>query len=223
LDAKLKQEQKFLEFIDGVPGSSFEGRYRFNGMESPLIANVIRADPSTWQIIGIPERTNPSDIQEIYNLHSLENINLSFQTVAPRLPSVARLRAAYLWAFSVFGYALLLNQGLLTVCRQIMHPNDKIIAHDWELTLDFPDDLLGVNIINTPKGMRGMLVCMKLRRPQGSTKKYSILLPRPDSPDVNLYSYAQQNPKGELSVSHIPDTFDFNAAPFAAVSFWSNS
>jgi hypothetical protein len=231
LDSQLVKEQNIRDFFSDVPGSSMEAKLQLEELSDeislPVTVNVDGEERPGYDIIGQPERTNPKHIEKVVQSFEsgVSGIKLSFYLYRRNRPEVARLRIAYLWAFSVFGYGyVLLNPHLGFVRFQIQNPKDKKLG-TWELPgVDIPDLALGINVVTEPKELASFLVVFDLSSPLGTTTRHAVMLPGFGEPGTDIYNQiGQRRGKGEVSFAPLPEKdirSNIHKFPFIPWSIW---
>ena len=227
LDAELHKELTLSEFFEGVANASIEAHYRLEGMTSDIVATITRPDSNTLHITGIPKRTDPAHLIEIRQLPIANaedfRFTISIGTWKVARPQIAKLRIAYLWAFSIFGYSLLLNRSFLTIREQIMRPEDHILEVFPTLRVtsqaqnDYP---IGVSIIDSPAALQGILVNFNLKRPQKTYSRQMILLPKPTHEGISELLTMTEGQHQTVSLDYYPDPI-FEENPFFALTRWA--
>jgi hypothetical protein len=229
LDSQLLREQEFMEFLSGVDGASSEVTYSINGYEFNLPATSIRRNPNIWELIGDPKRTNPSHLQKVTkSLQAITNWNdvtfsIQVRGHKRRLPDAARLRIAYLLAFSALGYGFLLNPNLAAIRGQIQNPGMDILPTWGIVNKPFPDEFLGVNIVVEPKELQSYLVVFDLITKRNTTERYGVFLPGPGAPGLKIYRSLLET-EGKpiaLKVRYLSRRFDFTESPFESLDIWA--
>ncbi|MHB8629956.1 MAG: HNH endonuclease [Aggregatilineales bacterium] len=226
LESHLTNFVNFTGFLQGVPGSESEATYTINDSSVPLAATVRRRDAQNWQLIGDPKRTKPGEIgkaeESLKNPPENIHFTLKFAPYKPHRPEAALLRVAYLWTFSVFGYNFLLDRNLEIVRRQINSPDAMVLPADWVITADFPDELIGINMIIEPEFLRSFLVVIDLVNELGAKVRRGVALPAPITPGADLYNALKEHREipPTISLKSMRDDFDFLNIPFLLCDFW---
>ncbi len=137
-------------------------------------------------------------------------INLP-ENSSERRSEVAILRIGYLLAFSIFGNAFLINGPLFGVREQILNPDKKILSPVFWIKFEFPEEMLGMNIIKEPEELRCFVAIFNLTT-KSKTRQFAIALPGPSEPGIKIYENIEKtlcvNKKGgqNIEIEHIPDT-----------------
>lgn len=103
-----------------------------------------------------------------------------------RLASIALLKIGYLLAFEKFGHIFLFNKNLDIIRKQILNPDENIIKDPFWINYNFPENLLGMSIIEKPKKLNAFVSTFKLVTPSGSPQ-ISIVLPKYGENDYEIY------------------------------------
>lgn len=109
-----------------------------------------------------------------------------------RRAEIGLLRIGYLIAFSIFGNGLLINGGLFKVREQLANPDKEILPKVFWLNYEFPDNMLGVNIITSPKELRCFLVVFNLET-NSKKRQFAIALPGPSYPGIKIYENIEKS------------------------------
>lgn len=193
LDFKLLNHINWLELNEGI--GSYKTKFKFdNGVN--LKAEISYPNKENIEIKFKLKTLHQGAMKVISKLQEKGEINTEFflpNNRGIRKINIALLRSAYLLAFSRLGYSLLLggskivNQNIQKVRKQIQFPDRKIIEKIPVFNEDFPDEMLGVSIIVSPKKMRGIFVVFDLE----ITRKwrFGVLLPGPDDYGFKSYNY----------------------------------
>jgi hypothetical protein len=148
------------------------------------------------------------------------SLHLTLRGWKIHLADIALLKTAYLWCFSVLGYAFVVNANLNPIRAQIQNPSEKIFSDRFYFEQNYPDEMLGVNIVTYPKELQSFLVVFDTVKHEHK-KRYGVYLPGfPDSA-MNIYNFMRKNDgkKIDINCKHI-DEFDFNKEPLRAVDLW---
>jgi hypothetical protein len=127
-----------------------------------------------------------------------------------RRSEIAILRIGYLLAFSILGNAFLINGPLFGVRDQILNPDKKVLSSVFWIKYEFPEEMIGMNIIKEPKELRCFLAIFNLKT-KSRTRQYAIALPGPSEPGIKIYDNIEKilcvEEKGfqNLEIEHIPD------------------
>ena len=216
LDSHLAHRSRVFDFVHRMPGTSVDAKVTLND-EIALTATVRYSEDRNLQVFLDEKRSDPKEVEKWRHFQqpSLRRMNMTFkgkrrQVYKKRRPECSLLRIAYLWAFSVFGYGFLMNQGVSHIREQIRNPTEEVLPN-WGISQrdDFPDQSLGVNIITAPKELRAFLVVFDLRTTH-RTVRHGVMLPGPGAAGIRLYEHLGQSSKaGEItpiSYKPIPDT-----------------
>lgn len=227
LDIDLVNEQKLILLLEGGTDESMEVTYRLKGMDSNVIGTFSQPEQNSWKLIGIPERTNPEQIRKISELPDIISsdesssdfvFTISFrQKIRDYRPHIAKLRIAYLWAFSVFGYSLLMNKSYQTISNQLRDPQKKIMSRFWQIQgQDIPQN--GIYAINAEDLFTGFIVCFELQWKKNRPMRYAFVVPAPyhDSFEkIEKFFEASNGSKVEANLKYIDEAkLNFGNDPF---------
>ncbi|MBN1564916.1 MAG: hypothetical protein JXA10_13800 [Anaerolineae bacterium] len=151
-------------------------------------------------------------------------INVEYKLHSSKRANAAILRSAYLWAFSVFGYGVLINPHFPVIRGQIHNPEENILSSQGYgfLSGGIPDELLGVNLIKSPREARSLLVVLDVTSELGTKTRYGVMLPGPSLPGPMIYDWLESHQEEPINyqLEHIPE-FDFLDAPMAFQMLWN--
>ncbi|WP_308994032.1 HNH endonuclease [Mariniflexile litorale] len=103
-----------------------------------------------------------------------------------RLASISLLKIAHLMAFEKLGHLYLFNKNNQIIRDQIRSPEKEIITNPFWIKYNFPDNIVGVNIITKPRKLRSILVVFDLKT-KSDSYRFSICLPGLSVGDENIY------------------------------------
>ncbi len=168
---------------------------------------------------------NPDFIEPEYKTESFE-IKKEERSDEKRA-EIALLRIAYLYAFSLFGNGFLINGYLFKVREQIQKPDEKILNPVYWIKYEFPENMIGLNIIKQPKELQSFLIIFNLET--SSTKRqFAICLPGPTEPGIEVYENIQkllceEGESIDVDIEHIDekDLLTQKGYEFAANYYWN--
>jgi hypothetical protein len=152
------------------------------------------------------------------------NFKISYKIPNERHANLAVLRAAYLWAFSAFGYGFLINPHLLAIREQLKNPSELILPTSGVFTFDFPDKAVGLNIITSPAELRSFLVVFDVQSKNSGPIRYGTVLPGRSAPGLNIYQWLSQQEKKliKMEITNIlsEPIFALNDYPLESLHLW---
>lgn len=228
LDTHLVREQDFLDFGDGLPGSSLVGEYSVNDVPHKLWARFSFGPHGEWIVEGDPhpKRTNPEYLQEA--MDSLEEtswkdfrMKFYFKGHNRRRMCLSLLRAAYLWGFATFGYIFLFNPHMERIRQQFADPTQDLIDCGV-LEGDFSSAGIGVNIIREPTELRSYLVVFELPSKLGTLRRKAMVLPAPFEDSLDVYKQLKDRSHSTVSLklTYVNGDFDMNQDPRILIKLW---
>lgn len=158
------------------------------------------------------------------------NFNMKIQLRAnERLARIALLKIAYLYAFQKFGNCFIVNPHLSKVREQILNPEKNILPETYFINYHFPENFIGLNIINTPKEFYCFVVVFNLVT-KSSTRQFAVALPGFSSPGYKIYENIEsilcQNKEGftRLNFEHLEERnyVGVKKWTFAPLQYWKN-
>lgn len=136
--------------------------------------------------------------KKVYDLDDLNKVDEHFGKINIKIDKnvnlkrgrVALLRIGYLSAFQRFGYGFMVNPNLETIREQIKNPDKEILTKPFWLKNEWPDYMIGTNIIFKPKELLAYLEVFKLKT-NNFEANFGIVLPGIDNPGLEAYDYIQ--------------------------------
>jgi hypothetical protein len=228
LESHLANKLNFEEAMQGLQNTSIDGVFHPT-KDTNLAATINVQGNSGIYIQYHPERSDPLHVSQFQTMVSSKDIgqfSLSLLgNYKKNRPEVALLRIAYLLAYSTFGFGFLINFNLQVIRNQIQSPHEKILEHWGVSTMDYRDELLGINIIKEPKELQSFLIVFELKT-NNRTTRHGVLLPGPTEPGLSIYKWLSTLPENqknsEVNVIHIPedDYLQDRKLAFASHTFW---
>jgi hypothetical protein len=204
LERDLRNMVNFEEAVEGLYNIPIRGKF-LPTKDIELTSTIRFVGNNGIYVEGKPNKTNPKYVNH-FNEIAESKTNLGefsltlFGDYTPFLAEVALLRIAYLLAFSTFGYGFLINFNLQLIREQINTPRKRILEHLAITKEDYPDEVLGINIITHPKELQSFLIVFDLKT-SNRAKRYGVLLPGPSEPGLEIYKW--------LSLPENQRRFDF--------------
>jgi hypothetical protein len=201
-----------IDFARGTMTKPMDVRVR---VEDLTLNGIVLADGNTVSIEGLQKR-NPPDTSDVWKqlLRSIDarnegwpEIKLEFtRGYVPKDAHLSWLRAAYLAAFTLWGYSYILRQSVRQVRLQLAHPNEELIR-SWSITEPGnPPDLKQMMIVREPEWLHSLLVRMG---------RHSVFLPWGDH---DVYGHIAQDvdrhTRGDFTLHG--ETFDWPKQPVFA-------
>jgi hypothetical protein len=230
IDSHLAREQNFMDFLEGVPGASWDGTYSVNDLPHRLWASFARGNKGEWIILGNPKYTDPAQLQDAMN--AFENVqwqdfrwHLQMKGPNPRRAQIALLRAAYLWGFACLGYPFLFNRHIELVRQQIVNPSQELLPNLPVLKGEFTEDQIGVSLIREPLEMRSYLIVVPLRSKSNVIRRKGVILPAPIQDGLRIYEHSedQRGFSRTMQLTRITKDYDMNYAPFDYLRIWDST
>jgi len=228
LDNHLLNQLLALDFMEGNPHSAI--RARLNSDVYQVTSNLTITSDGTYHINIDSKNSHPAHVKNFLQNRSYSfivtdhflnnekqqlgtNWNLKFSLFPHILPNerfsaISLLKIAYLITFQVFGYIFIINPHLCKVREQIRNPEKDILPKVFWLKYDFPDEALGINIINRPAELVCILVVFDLVTPS-SNRRFAIALPGLNKSANQIYEHIEnilckEGGATELNLEHIP-------------------
>ncbi len=229
LDSHLVKKMDYIAAFTGKSSSAIRAKVTIN-REVTLPANFYPA--LDGKIVLCPAEgqgeTNKPQVESFTQQFALENAQIDIQMLVPidRYADMSLLRAAYLWMFSAFGYGYLFNLALHGVRTQINRYSETLLPTLGVFRYDFPDEVLGINIVTAPYEIRSFLVVFDVRSKNSPSIRHGVLLPGHTQPGIQIYKSLSQNEKQlfKMELFHLADEAkpDFNAYPLASQDIWEH-
>jgi hypothetical protein len=136
LDAHASSVDRFRRVLAGEPYPPLLAQFKFDGVTANM---ELRSDRARCvKVFGLPECNPPGvleEVGEVFEEHVRAGTTPSIQFTMPKLRPVERrarvsyLRAGYLAAFAVIGYAAVARPSFDRVRRQIGDPDTEHLRH----------------------------------------------------------------------------------------------
>jgi hypothetical protein len=191
LDSALKRKLEIDDFQARIPGAGLEIRYT-PGEDLWLPATVYATGKDSIRVENLlhPRRSSPSDRQRASELLQEGAADFQMQHRQPgrRRIGIALLRIAYLYAFRVLGYGLILHPAVQQIQAQLQAPTEDIVPSSWIFPGDaLPEMRRGLNIVLSPQELRSFVVSFDLLTPKQQIKSYAVILPIPSGWGLGVY------------------------------------
>jgi hypothetical protein len=147
-----------------------------------------------------------------------------------RRAEVTCLKIAYLKAFELFGYGMLIHPFMPIIRHQILHPAEIVLPNILSMGPEIPRDLLGFNLLRSPKEFRCFVIGFEVHT-KSTSRIFAVPLPGWSEPGLDIYfpDKHKQFSKTEMTVVNTDFTnfsgFDWVAekgAAFTATDIWFN-
>jgi hypothetical protein len=188
LDKHLKEQLLTKDFLFGIP--NVKRKAKFNVDNKWKIGGTIHnTEAGGFKLLAIEANSHEEHYHRIFKKGDIkiENINFTiFGEYKKNRAQIAKLRVAYLWLVSKFGYASLINPNMHVVRKQIQNYKSKEYKVFGLTDIDFPSEFEGINFITKPKELRSFAVAFTLKTKQ-KERKFIVLLPGPTDPGLSIY------------------------------------
>ena len=168
--------------------------------------NPIEVDNFLASTTFLKEIKSPlSNSEDFCRVESKWELNFKIQLPIKsneRFAEIALLKIAYLYAFQKFGYGFIINPYLTKVREQILNPEKEILPKVFWIKYEFPEELVGLNIINKPKDLFCYLIIFYVET-KSQKKQFAIALPGFSEPYLELYANIESILCGEESITEI--------------------
>jgi len=249
LDNHLLKRLTEIDFHSFLPKSKTETTFELNG--NKVNGNVQIDETGTFRIDLQTKRSNPIESKQFISdllpprtfyspLHQLLNTDFTepeYKTETfsfkkdeksnERRAEIALLRVAYLFAFSLLGNGFFINGYIHKIREQILNPDKKILPRVFWIKYEFPENMIGVNIIKKPKELRSFLIIFNLTT-KSVTRQFAICLPGLSEPGLKIYNNLEKmlctgNGFRDIEVEHIDkkDLLTKKGYEFAASYYWN--
>ena len=226
LESHLKNRLDFENAMKGKDNSLVDGKLHTTDNLS-ISASINIKDDDQIAIYLDNQRTNPIDLQKL--TEKLDSGNFSdfsldfFGKYKLHRPEVALIRISYLLAYSTFGLGFIIDPNLQIIRDQINNPSKKLMSTWGIIRHDFPDSLLGINVIREPKELRSFLVVFDLKN-KNNLSRIGVFLPGPGKPGIEIYDFliSKTDPNINIKAVHIYDN-DFISntdMPLSSNNLW---
>ncbi len=226
LENDLKKRLESKEFDNRIDDSIQNVRMSFDNHSD--LSGELRYLDGELKLIGDLKRSNPKTVLEMQTAvqkptpHDFR-MNISYKTFRAIHADVACLRIAYLIGFSVCGYGFLLNPSFRIIRKLIENPNGVSLPFLGVVEEDFPDNMLGVNLVVFPSEIKSFLVIFDLISPKSKAiTRYGVFLPGPSEPGLKIYSWLDEHEGLEFSCMHIGNQPLFETNPLYSYFLWQD-
>lgn len=207
IDAEILLALNEFEFMKFKPNSSLKTKFYNKSTGENGVNGSFNIDENGAVILNISQANNPKTKDAFINSFEYEKIaydvlkcnlenfglnkKLNFEIKKPnrrneRLASIALLKMAYLLAFEKLGHIVMFGRYMRIVRNQIQNPDKDIITKPFWLHYNYPDNMLGVNIITKPFELKSLLIVFDLMT-KSDTYRIGICLPGFDENDDKIY------------------------------------
>lgn len=207
IDAEILLTLNELEFMKFKPNSSLKTKFHNKSTGEKGVNGNFSIDKNGTIIINVSPANNPKTKDAFINSfeyeyraydfleNNLENIGLnkklSFEIKKPtrrneRLASISLLKMGYLLAYEKLGHIAMFGKHMQIIRDQIQNPNKDIITKPFWLHYNYPDNMLGVNIITKPIELKSFLIVFDLKT-KSDNYRIGICLPGFDEEDNRIY------------------------------------
>jgi hypothetical protein len=204
LDSALLKHLEELDLKSFLPNSKITAGLEING--NKINGRIIVDKDGQVNMHLDKERSNPSAFNKVlsdlsptrmtfdmfsnYNCKSYDRklpARISFfNQPKKRMIEIALLRIAYLLSYSTFGNSVIANHGTHYLREQIRFPEKNILEPPFRLNFEFPEQMLGMNMIKEPKELRSFLIIFNLKT-KSTKRQFAVLLPGPSEPIIDVY------------------------------------
>ena len=207
IDSEILLALNELEFMKFKPNSSLKTRFHNKSTGEKGINGNFGVDENGTVIINISPANNPKTTDAFINSfeyeykanhflqNNLENFGLNkklnFEIKIPnrrneRLASISLLKMGYLLAYEKLGHIAMFGRHMQIIREQIQNPDKDIITKPFWIHYEYPDNMLGINIITKPLELKSLLVVFDLKT-KSDTYRIGICLPGFDEKDDKIY------------------------------------
>lgn len=203
LDKALQQFKKVQAFQNSE--GSMPVRLSQEGMN--LGSGVVRLLKEGGFIIKGQHQNRTLDFNEV--LKTGKSLNFRYNSPTLRIALIAKLRIAYLLAFSRMGYHFIINENLKPIRDQISNLSEEIIPEIPNLS-GVTEHNEGLFMLSGPNDLKFILAVFKTNY-GGKIELNGIVLPPPFENAIDFYSKFQQFIGKEyvMTFSEIPKDSDF--------------
>jgi hypothetical protein len=251
LDSHLLTRLLEIDFHSLLPNSKAKSTFELNGSK---VNGTVEVDKDGKLVINFDsERSNPEHSKKFLQdllppqtfSGSLLGLNRLFDnsqhTTDPftmskpnqsdtRKAELALLRIAYLWALSFFGNGFYYSHSIHKVRYQLHNPEEEFLPRVFWFNYEYPEDMLGMNIVKSPVELRCFLVIFNLTT-KSAKRQYAIALPGPTSPGIKIYDNIERilcNGSGEkinIEIEHLgeEDYLLQKDLTFASTGYWKGA
>jgi hypothetical protein len=218
LDAHLERRERLRRF--GGPGSLSESLDVTVTIAGIVNRGSLRLDADRRVLLtGNPKQNNPADVAEFaQRLPELitpgREIRVEFRDIFdPESAQLSLVRAGYLAAFALFGYAYILRSELEPIRAAIAQHDDDTFYSPVVRLGDVDDDFRRIAIATKPVSLAGhVVICIG---------RYGVVLPPVPLPGAPSYrTEAWRPPVGESLTFTSNQTWEWPVGPMHAFDQW---
>ncbi len=198
LDKKLNHVDPFLKMTEHSKLSSafeFDNSIKSNGC-------IFIDENKKVNLVFEKRRTSPenyNNLEQIIKNRKDSEIKITPDTYDPIKSNISILRSAFLIAFKKMGYGFLFSKNSDIPRRLIRDFQSRNTKFNAILKAEFPDDMLGVNIIVNPKNICGYLIVVKIK-----DEKYGVILPRANQQGKSIYEKVDNLIGSKSTLEYMP-------------------
>lgn len=188
LDKHLKEQLLTKDFSSGISNIKRKARFKVDSKWN-IGGTIHHTEEGGIKLLAIKGTSHEKHYHRIFKKGDVEMENIGITIFGEHKKSrarVAKLRIAYLWLISEFGYASLINPHMHLIREQIQNYNDLKYPVFGISDVDFPSEFEGINLVTKPESLKSFAVAFTLKTDQRE-RKFIVLLPGPSDPGLNIY------------------------------------
>jgi hypothetical protein len=205
LDAHLLKVLMENDFKDRLPNSKMRTTVENNG--NKITADVAVDNIGKVRIDLLKQYSNPQDYDQLMEggtmiyaspqpFFSGKPTPPGFKEVAVtvknplnadvRRAEVTLLKIAYLHAFELLGYGMLIHPFMPIVREQILNPGKILLPNILSIATEVSKELLGLNFLRSPKQLKCFLIVFEVHT-KSNSRIFSVPLPGWSEPGLDIY------------------------------------
>lgn len=188
LDKHLKEQLLTKDFFSGISNIKRKARFEVDNKWN-IGGTIHHTEEGGIKLLAVEGSSHEKHYHRLFKKGDAEMGKIRITIYGEHRKSrarVAKLRIAYLWLVSEFGYASLINPHMHVIREQIQNYDNLKYPVFGMADIDFPSEYEGINLITKPESLKSFAVAFTLKTDQ-KERKFIVLLPGPSDPGLNIY------------------------------------
>jgi hypothetical protein len=187
------------DFRDQLPHSKMRTKIESNG--SSITADVAYDENGKINIELLKQHSNPKHYDKIMEggtiiytgsqpLFGNNPIPPGFKEIESiinvRRAEITLLKIAYLRAFEIFGYGMLVHPFMPIVREQILNPDKVILPNILSIATKVSKEMIGINFMRNPEELKCFLIVFEVHT-KSNRRIFAVPLPGWSKPGIDIY------------------------------------
>jgi len=188
LEKHLQEKLLTEDFLTGIPGASRPARFLVN-QKWNTGGTIINTESGGFHMKAFKSSSHEEHHERLFKKGDIDIRQIDFTIFGQfkdKRAKIALLRIAYLILYCKFGFAVLLNQNIHVIRKQILYPDLEIMDPIITIRGDYPDEFEGINLVTYPKKLRSFAVAFRTKTDH-KERRHIVLLPGPSQPGLKIY------------------------------------